>query len=325
VISYAQNAEDVVLARLFGSRASGRYVDIGAGDPVEDSVTKHFYDLGWSGVNIEPVPALAERLAAARPRDVNLVAAVSAKPGTAVLHVVTDAWGRTTLDDELAGRYRDEEDWQVRDIEVEVLTLADVLDGHPGEIDFLKIDVEGAEQDVIEGADWTRHRPRIVVVEATDPGCATPAFENWEPVLTGAGYRCALFDGLNRFYAQTQDEEAFAALKSPANVLDAYERHDMAELRAALANSQPDRAAEVGYIRRLEEGLREMRDAHEKDAAYVKNLEEAVAAEQHRATAATRYASALESRVAELEIAAAQAENRAASLERRQNPDRNAG
>jgi FkbM family methyltransferase len=325
VISYAQNAEDVVLARLFGSRSTGRYVDVGAGDPVEDSVTKHFYDLGWTGVNIEPVPALAERLAAVRPRDVNLSAAVSAKPGTAVLHVVPDAWGRTTLDDALAVRYRDDEDWQVRDIEVELVTLADVLDEHPGEIDFLKIDVEGAEQDVIEGADWARHRPRIVVVEATDPGSTTLAYESWEPVLTDAGYRCALFDGLNRFYAQTQDEEAFDVLKSPANVLDAYERYDMAQLRAALANAQPHRAAEVGYIRRLEEGLREMREAHERDAAYVKNLEEAVAEEQRRAMAATRYASALESRVAELETAAAEAVNRAATLERRQNPDRNTG
>ncbi|MET0237550.1 MAG: FkbM family methyltransferase [Kibdelosporangium sp.] len=325
MISYAQNAEDVVLARLFGGRASGRYVDIGAGDPVEDSVTKHFYDLGWTGLNIEPVPALVERLAAARPRDVNLPAAVSAKPGTAVLHVVPDAWGRTTLDGDLAGRYRDEQDWQVREIEVELVTLADVLAEHPGEIDFLKIDVEGAERDVIEGADWTRHRPRIVVVEATDPGSATPAYESWEPVLTDAGYRCALFDGLNRFYAQTQDEEAFASLKSPASVLDAYERYDMAQLRAALENAQPHRAAEVGYIRRLEEGLREMREAHEKDAIYVKSLEEAVASERRRAMAATRYASALENRVAELETAAVEAMNRAASPGRRQNPDRNAG
>ena len=53
MISYAQNAEDVVLARVFAGRNTGRYVDVGACDPVRDSVTKHFYDHRWRGINVE--------------------------------------------------------------------------------------------------------------------------------------------------------------------------------------------------------------------------------------------------------------------------------
>ncbi len=56
MVSYAQNGEDVVLARVFGDRRAGFYVDVGAGHPVVDSVTKHFYDLGWRGINVEPLP-----------------------------------------------------------------------------------------------------------------------------------------------------------------------------------------------------------------------------------------------------------------------------
>ena len=81
IISYAQNAEDVRLARLFDS-SSGFYVDIGAGDPTEFSVTKHFYDRGWSGINVEPGPAF-ERLEQQRPRDVNLRLAVAPRVGGA--------------------------------------------------------------------------------------------------------------------------------------------------------------------------------------------------------------------------------------------------
>ena len=78
MISYAQNFEDVMLARVFAGRNTGFYVDVGAADPVNLSVTKWFYDLGWSGLNIEPNKQLFERLAADRPRDINLACGVGA-------------------------------------------------------------------------------------------------------------------------------------------------------------------------------------------------------------------------------------------------------
>jgi len=64
LISYAQNFEDVMLARVFHGRKNGFYVDVGAADPINLSVTKWFYDLGWSGINVEPNRKLFERLAA---------------------------------------------------------------------------------------------------------------------------------------------------------------------------------------------------------------------------------------------------------------------
>jgi FkbM family methyltransferase len=319
VISYAQNAEDVVLARLFTGRQTGRYVDIGAGDPVEASVTKHFYDLGWRGINIEPIPSVAERLRTARPEDVNLAVAVGAKPGAATLHVVDDEWGWSTLDDGLAAGYREQQSWAMHDVEVEVVTLADVLDEHPGDVDFLKIDVEGAEQEVLQGADWARHRPRVLVIEATDPGSTVQAHHGWEPIVLDAGYRCALFDGLNRYYAQSGDAEALRVLASPVSVFDKYETRETAELRAAVTTAQTVRAAEVGYIRRLEDGLRDLQQIHEKNEAYLQSLQASAEDEQRRAAAAVRYSVALERRVAELEEAAAAAAKHIAALENRLN------
>jgi FkbM family methyltransferase len=300
VISYAQNAEDVVLARVFRGQDAGRYVDVGAGYPVEDSVTKHFYDLGWRGINLEPVPSLAEELSRARPEDVNLVVAVGAKPGNAALHVVLGQWGRSTLDDGIARTYREDHDWQVRDVEVEVVTLAEVLDAHPGAVDFLKIDVEGAERDVIEGGGLD---------PAPAPGCrgrghrtglACPSHGAWEPILVDSGYHCALFDGLNRFYARADDDDALTRLAAPANVFDEYDRYEATRQRTELESLQANRSAELGYIRRLEEAVREAQQAGTTRDEYVR-LESILAETQRDAARGQRYSAALESRVSELE------------------------
>src|SRR5687767_10524500 len=81
LISYAQNFEDVMIARLFPHDYCGFYIDIGAAHPTHLSVTKHFYDSGWSGVNVEPLPRFFQKLAAARPRDINLQAMIGAADG----------------------------------------------------------------------------------------------------------------------------------------------------------------------------------------------------------------------------------------------------
>lgn len=80
VISYAQNFEDVMLWRALQHVGTGYYVDIGANDPVVDSVTRWFYEQGWSGLNIEPVPHWHGKLQADRPRDTNLQVAVFQQP-----------------------------------------------------------------------------------------------------------------------------------------------------------------------------------------------------------------------------------------------------
>ena len=82
MISYAQNYEDVTLRRAFPDIDTGFYVDVGAYDPVFDSVTKWFSDTGWSGINIEPNPERLRLLEAQRPRDINLGCAIGERAGT---------------------------------------------------------------------------------------------------------------------------------------------------------------------------------------------------------------------------------------------------
>jgi FkbM family methyltransferase len=222
MISYAQNHEDVLLRRLFAPDFTGFYIDVGANDPVGCSVTKHFYDRGWSGINVEP-GRIFERLREARRRDVNLNVALSDRPERALFYEYPSRPGDSTLSPEVAeanSRFRAPR--VVR--EVEVTTLAEVCAAHvgPRPVDFLSIDVEGHEARVIAGADWRRWRPRVVLVEATRPHTPQEADLEWEPALLSHGYRFGLFDGLNRFYVRQEDADLLRLLKSPVCVFDDY-------------------------------------------------------------------------------------------------------
>jgi FkbM family methyltransferase len=223
MVSYAQNFEDVMLARAFAGRAAGFYVDVGAFDPVIDSVTRHFYDQGWRGINIEPVARQHALFARARPRDTNLNVALGRESGELTLHDFSPL-GVSTVDPAIAAEMR-ERGFPGREVRVPVVTLAQVCRDHGvREIDFLKIDVEGHETEVIAGHDWALVRPRILLVEATRPMTTEPAFAAWEPLVLEAGYQFAWFDGLNRFYVRQEDTDLLVHFRVPPNVFDNFTR-----------------------------------------------------------------------------------------------------
>ena len=225
MISYAQNAEDAVLARLFNAQKEGFYVDVGAGHPVNDSVTKYFYDRGWTGLNIEPMQQMYELLCADRPRDINVHAAVSDRNQDVTLFEAPEGnLGGSTIEPAVAVEQEKATGETFTPRPVEAITLTALFDRHGVEaIDFLKIDAEGHEAAIILSTDWSVIRPRVLVVEAVEPVAGDPSHGRWEHALLAAGYVCTLFDGLNRFYAQAEDEEALAALSTPANAFDEIE------------------------------------------------------------------------------------------------------
>ncbi len=242
MISYARNREDVLLSRCFAGRRTGLYIDAGAGLPDRGSVTKHFYDLGWRGINIEPNRVLFDQLAAGRPEDTNLNLAVGAAPGRADFYEFEgDLWGLSTLSREEAERhaaagrpYRTRTVWAA--------SLEQICEEHVNdEIDFLSIDVEGCEREVVASGDWTRWRPRVVLVESTRPMTQQPSHEEWQPVLLNAGYLFAYFDGLNRFFVREEDEHLLEHFQVPVNVFDDYLPYELTRRITAL---QQELAAE---------------------------------------------------------------------------------
>jgi len=186
-ISYAQNFEDVILWRALHGVDKGFYIDVGAWLPDQDSVTRAFYDRGWRGINIEPVPQWFERLQEARPRDINLQLALGAEPGEATLYVIPDT-GLSTVEKNLAERHEAEHGYQSRELRVKVDTLSRVCERfHVAPIHFLKIDVEGAEKAVLEGTDFAKIHHWIIFVESTSPNMQQEYRSELKPLLLAGG------------------------------------------------------------------------------------------------------------------------------------------
>ena len=239
MITYAQNGEDIILERLLRETKAGFYVDVGAWDPTVHSVTRHFYDRGWRGVNIEPIGSRLALFVRDRSRDVNLQLAIGPSEGSLVFHECEEESYLSTLSEDVAAGMR-RRGLTLRSYNVKVAPLSAILNEYaPDTIDFLKIDVEGFEGQVLGTLDLKRTRPRILVVEATVPASAPPDWENpeanatwreWEAAVLAAGYSFVLFDGLNRFYLRNEDAHLAKRLQLPICIFDQAERHSEAAL-----------------------------------------------------------------------------------------------
>ena len=204
---YAQNMEDFHLSLALSGKERGTYIDIGAGHPIAGSVSFWFYERGWQGLVVEPQQPLAMLHRRFRPRDTLVRAIVAHEPGEVDFHIVDrlHALSTTVKRNALAAAT------PYHTIRMPSVTLADLCQSHGlDNVDFLKIDVEGVELDVIQGADWQRFRPKIVVVEAIVPISGEPAWQEWEPLLLAQGYQFVLFDTLNRFYVAEERSDLLA-------------------------------------------------------------------------------------------------------------------
>ena len=299
LVSYAQNYEDVMLWRALQHVENGFYIDVGANDPVDDSVTLLFYQQGWRGINIEPLQCHFDDLRRARPRDVNLLCAAGAFSGEVEL-VDFDVRGWATADPAALADHRAHGKEGVA-VRVPVMTLTSICQLHaPSDIHFLKIDVEGYEAAVLEGMDFSAFRPWIVVVEAVRPNSGVPVHEQWEHRLLDANYRLAYRDGLNRFYLAAEHLELASAFESPPNVFDGFvkaaqkaaeDRASAAELRATQAQAACQAAAEglERLQRRAEQAERQVEQA-ERQAEQAEN--QAASAEAKASQAAQAAADA---------------------------------
>jgi FkbM family methyltransferase len=225
-ISYAQNLEDVMLYRALRDVKRGFYVDVGANSPDQHSVTRAFYERGWRGINIEPVPAFHEQLVAARPDDINLAVAIGDRAGLINFYDVPDT-GLSTVDPEVARQHR-LSGYPIIERQVPVETLDQVFATQGVDlVHFLKIDVEGHEIAVLRGLSLRDVRPWIIVVEATAPLSQDQNHSNWDKLLTGRGYGFVYFDGLNRYYLADEKAGLAERFASPPNIFDDWIRvHD---------------------------------------------------------------------------------------------------
>jgi FkbM family methyltransferase len=299
VLTYAQNFEDVMLARLFGEQSSGFYIDIGAWHPTELSVTKYFYDLGWFGINVEPIRKQYELFAAERPRDVNLCFAVTDRKGSLRFYECTSSTELSTIDNARAEALAKER-YKIISYDVDAVTPGEIFAYSGGKIvDFLKIDVEGCEERILRSVDWQSFRPRVLVVEARtrldqpsidwDYIDALRNWDAWEPLVLANGYVFAWDDGLNRFYLRHEDAHLARRLAVPPGVYDQLRFPKVERLVRENAEIRRDReqrdqeiqklVAAIGIERRAsEDSLRALRQELDRKEECIEGLVSALKA-----------------------------------------------
>ena len=188
--------EDLIEKQLvwefFGRKRQGFFVEVGANDPRSGSQTWLLEENGWRGVLVEPQAVLCEKLRQARSRSRVFQVACSGpeREGEALLHIGTHD-GVSTLE-----KQRDSHDLQFVGTErVKVTTLDKVLrEAGAGRIDFLSIDVEGHEIEVLRGFDFEKYRPALILVE---DGVRTL---NKHRFLKRHGYKLVKRTTLNNWY-----------------------------------------------------------------------------------------------------------------------------
>lgn len=220
-VSYAQNFEDVMLWRGLKHIENGFYIDIGAQDPVVDSVSLAFYEHGWRGVHVEPTQQYSTKLREARPDEIVEQVAVGSTEGLLIFYEFNDT-GLSTADPEIARRHQSN-GYRAVATEVAVVSLDVLFDRYNHKpVHWLKLDVEGLEKSVLEGWRISTCRPWILVIESTKPMTQEQSHTDWEPLVFDKGYSYAYFDGLNRFYVHHDHRELLESLSAPPNIFDGF-------------------------------------------------------------------------------------------------------
>ncbi len=163
----------MLLRKIFENGKPGFYVDVGAHHPKRFSNTYYFYKRNWFGINIDATPGSMEQFKISRSRDINIEAAVSNEIKELTFFIFEEP-ALNTLDGNLAKeRLAQKKNKLNKEVKVKTRTLAGILNENLPpyrEIDFLSVDVEGLDLQVLTSNNWEKYRPKFVVVECFGKG-----------------------------------------------------------------------------------------------------------------------------------------------------------
>lgn len=166
--SYSQEGEDMILYRILEYVENGFYIDVGAHHPKRFSNTYFFYEKGWSGINIDATPGSMKLFDRIRPRDINIEAAI-AKTEKEMTFFIFDDPALNTFDEELAHTRNSETYSIIAQTKIKTTTLSNILlQNMPSgkDIDFMSIDAEGFDLEVLKSNDWELFRPKCILIES---------------------------------------------------------------------------------------------------------------------------------------------------------------
>lgn len=169
VRAYSSEGEDLILQRIFGQKENGIYVDVGAHHPFRVSNTYLLHKKKWTGINIDPLPGSKALFNRHRPKDTNLEMGVSAVKQQLTYFIFNEP-ALSTFSQEKVKEYTQAPQYRViKEQKIDTWPLADILDRYLAKdvsIDFLTIDAEGLDMEVLRSNNWSKYRPAYVLVES---------------------------------------------------------------------------------------------------------------------------------------------------------------
>ncbi len=168
-LSYSQEGEDLVLARILQNFecTNGFFVDIGAHHPTRFSNTFYFYSRGWRGINVDAMPGTKKLFDRMRSRDITIECGIGAEQGLLKYFSFNES-ALNTFSESEAIRKNVDPYYIINTLLIPVVTLKQILDDHlpkGTQIDFMTIDAEGFDHDIVSSGDWCKYRPRVLLLE----------------------------------------------------------------------------------------------------------------------------------------------------------------
>ena len=189
-ISFSQEAEDLILRKIFEGKKNGFYVDVGAHHPFRFSNTYYFYRVGWSGINIDPMPGSKKMFLRVRPRDINLELGVSEVRSVLTYYQFNEP-ALNTFSSSEALKKSNHNYKVISKEDIQVYRLEEILRQHlPSDkkIDFMTIDVEGLDEAVVRSNNWEKYRPKFLVLEILGESLSSIKNNSTYKYVCGQGY-----------------------------------------------------------------------------------------------------------------------------------------
>lgn len=195
--SYSQYLEDIFVDSIFRGKATGTYIDIGANDPSELSNTKRFYDRGWTGVNVEPDVSMYNKICQTRPRDINLNLGIGKQADNLTFYELAPNTLSTFNKKSALESIKNEGAKIVSETLVKIISLTELFKTTVPDtkVDFLSLDAEGYEQEILTSNDWKIYRPVAIVIELNQDRKGNVFY-----FLKKQGYILVYFNGTNGIF-----------------------------------------------------------------------------------------------------------------------------
>jgi FkbM family methyltransferase len=200
----SQYFEDIFIDSIFRGKRTGTYVDVGANDPSEFSNTKRFYDRGWSGVNIEPDVKVFEKICRERQRDVNLNLGIGRQEGELTFYALSPNTLSTFSKRAALHSISKDGATIMSETRVKVITLAELFRNTVADrqVDFLSVDAEGYEYEILSSNDCKLFRPTAIIVQLNQDKNGRVAH-----LMRAEDYLLICFNGTNGIFVDGHSPE----------------------------------------------------------------------------------------------------------------------